>query len=182
MRRSYNAYLKWRDYWSQRGYSLNEKMTPKQYTEWHMSQTLDNLNKEAAGEPFDPNIARTIVKNELAYTGGAAQKLAKQAKKIKYEEYEEDYSDYDIYDVAAQKERRQNEELKAISKRWSNWRDIIAAEDREQVFLELAKADVMDVDLWDYDSKTREKLYGDQIKRFREDFEANLYKEGKSKR
>lgn len=165
MKRSYNAYLKWRAYWKERGYTLDEKMTPDEYTEFHVAQMLMG---------GDPNIARTIAHNELAYTATGARKLQKKARQIKYNEYdEEDYAD--IYDVSEQMERRKNEELKRIKEQYSDWRNIISAPDREQVFLDLAKAEI-DIDLWDYDADTREDLYGSDLKRFREKFEADLYK------
>lgn len=160
MKRSYNAYLKWRKYWQERGYSLDEQMTPEEYTEFHVAQMLMG---------GDPNIARTIVHNELAYTGKGAQELSKIAKKIKYTEYDED--EYDIYDVQEAAERRRNLKLKYTKEQYSDWRNIISAPDREQVFLDLAAAEI-DVDLWDYDEDTRVRLYSKSLKRFREKFEA----------
>lgn len=170
MKRSYNAYLKWREYWKAKGYKSDEKMTPEEYTEWHVSQMLMG---------GDPNIARTIARQELTYTATGAKKIAQRAKRIDYDEYEDE--DVDIYDAAELMERRQNEKRKMIKEKYSNWRSIVAAEDREQVFLDLAAAEI-DMDLWDYDKDTRNNLYSDDLKRFRQKFEADLYKENKGKK
>ena len=66
-------------------------------------------------------------------------------------------------------------ERERVLEKYSNWRNIVEAEDREAVFKELAAAEI-DMDMWDYDSETRDRLYHDDLKRFRERFEADLYR------
>lgn len=163
MKRSYNAYLKWRAYWKSKNYTSDPQMSIDEYTEFHIAASLMG---------GDPNIARTIARKELTYTGEAARELSKIAKKIKvtYEEYDDEY--VDIYDVSEQQERRKNEERRMLKEKYKDWRSITSASDREQVFLDLARAEI-DVDLWDYDEATRERLYSTSLKRFREQFEAD---------
>ena len=163
MRRSYNSYLKYRANWKAKGYAMDDKLTIEEYTKWHIAQSL------VGG---DPNIARTIAREELSYTATSARTLAKKAKKMKAKSKP---VQYDIYDVEEYNEERQMSEREKVLEKYSNWRNIVEAEDREAVFKELAAAEI-DMDMWDYDSETRDRLYHDDLKRFRERFEADLYR------
>ena len=165
MKRSYNAYLKWRAYWKNKGYKLDEQMSPDEYTEFHVAQMLMG---------GDPNIARTIAHNELAYTATGAKRVAKQMKKNAriIQESEEKFND--VYDDIHLRDHVKNLRAKEIIEYYSDWKKIISAPDREQVFLDLASANI-DVDLWDLDETERTNLYGKDLARFREQFEADLY-------
>ena len=142
---------------------MDDKLTIEEYTKWHIAQSL------VGG---DPNIARTIAREELSYTATSARTLAKKAKKMKAKSKP---VQYDIYDVDEYNEERQMSERERVLEKYSNWRNIVEAEDREAVFKELAAAEI-DMDMWDYDSETRDRLYHDDLKRFRERFEADLYR------
>lgn len=166
MRRSYNSYLKYRKSWIERGYAVDDKLTLEQYTKWHIAQSLMG---------GDPNIARTIAREELAYTATAARTIVKQVKKSKAKSPKKEYEDYNIYDIEEYSEDRKERERAEILEKYSNWRNIVEAPDREKVFKELASAEI-DIDMWNYDDDTRDQLYHDDLKRFREKFEANLYR------
>lgn len=167
MRRSYNSYLKYRQNWISKGYAVDDKLTLEEYTKWHIAQSLMG---------GDPNIARTIAREELSYTATAARTIVKQVKKRKQQKPKKVVvEDYDIYDVDEYNEERQDIEREKILEKYSNWRNIVEAEDREEVFKELASAEI-DIDMWKYDDDTRDQLYHDDLKRFREKFEANLYR------
>ena len=165
MRRSYNSYLKYRANWKAKGYAMDDKLTIEEYTKWHIAQSL------VGG---DPNIARTIAREELSYTATSARALAKKAKKMR-SKTPRPSKEYDIYDLAEWVEEEQTSERERVLEKYSNWRNIVEAEDREAVFKELAAAEI-DMDMWDYDSETRDRLYHDDLKRFRERFEADLYR------
>ena len=174
MKRSYNSYLKYRQKWKEKGYKQDEKLTIEEYTKWHFAQTLANTNAEALGLPHDPNIARTIAREELSYTATSARALAKKAQKMRSKSPRPS-KEYDIYDLAEWVEEEQMSERERVLEKYSNWRNIVEAEDREAVFKELAAAEI-DMDMWKYDDDTRDRLYHDDLKRFRERFEADLYR------
>ena len=175
MRRSYESYLKYRQKWKEKGYKQDDKLSIEEYTKWHLAQTLQNTNAAALGLPHDPNIARTIAREELSYTATSARTIAKKAKKMKTKKPKQSIRSSDIYDVAEWVEEEQMSERERILEKYSNWRNIVEAEDREAVFKELAAAEI-DMDMWDYDDETRNRLYHDDLKRFRERFEADLYR------
>ena len=180
MRRSYNSYLKYRQAWKQKGYGIQEKMTIEEYTQWHVLESLKG---------GDPNIARTIARQSLSYTASAAKEVAKIARGIDKEGLKQKAKkpkkkkklEYDIYDIrstlkatAELDNEERDEERMALREKYYNWRDIAAVEDREQVFLDLAAAEI-DLDMWDLPDAVRDDLYHDELKRFRERFEADLY-------
>lgn len=177
MRRSYNSYLKYRKAWREKGYGMRSTMSIEDYTLWHVLQSLKG---------GDPNIARTIARQSLNYTATAAKEVAKLAlgkdkkvkkpKKVKQQEY-------DIYDIpstlkaSAERENLEEEyELRRekIRMKYSDWRAVAKADDAEQVFLDLAAAEI-DLDMWELPDSVRDNLYHDELKRFRERFEADLY-------
>ena len=148
--------------WESKGYAMDEKMDIQEYTQWHMAYTLRGQG--------DPNIARTIARESLSYTATAARTLAKKAKKLN-KELSEDYEETnDIYSMQARKIR----EKERIIEKYSNWRNIVEAKDREAVFKEMAAAEI-DIDMWNLPDEARDKLYHHDLKRFRERFEADLY-------
>lgn len=173
MKRSYNSYLKYRQSWKEKGYSMDEKMTIQEYTKWHVLESLKG---------GDPNIARTIARESLSYTATSARVIAKKAQQIKApRKTSKKNKTPDIYNMhrtmklAAEREAEdREEEYTEIREKYSNWRDIVRVEDREQVFLDLAAAEI-DLDMWELPDQVRDDLYHDELKRFRERFEADLY-------
>lgn len=174
MRRSYNSYLKYMQEWKNKGYATNETMDIKQYTKWHILQSLKG---------GDPNIARTIARENLSYNATAARGISKLAQEIKAPSKKGRRKKTDIFDikstlktVAKAENAERQDEYDVIRNKYSNWRDIIKVEDREQVFLDLAAANI-DLDMWELPDSVRDSLYHDELKRFRERFEADLYGE-----
>lgn len=173
MRRSYNSFLKYLKGWRSKGYATNAPMTIEEYTKWHILESLRG---------GDPNIARTIARENLSYTATSARAIAKKAQQIKAPiKNLKPKKEYDIYNIhrtmklSAERENEdREEEYEDIRERYSNWRDIIKVEDREQVFLDLAAAEI-DLDMWELPDNVRDELYHDELKRFRERFEADLY-------
>ena len=176
MRRSYNSYLKYRQVWRQKGYGLRATMSIEEYTKWHIAQSLMG---------GDPNIARTIARESLNYNATAAKGVAKLAQSIKVKKprKRKPKKPIDIYDIHstlkfnAELEDRSDEAdyiREKIRDKYSNWRDVAASRDAEQVFLDLAAAEI-DLDMWELPDAVRDDLYHDQLKRFREKFEADLY-------
>lgn len=171
MRRSYNSYLKYRQMWKEKRYQMDATMTIQEYTKWHVLESLKG---------GDPNIARTIARESLSYTATAARAIAKKAREIKppKPKAKKIPSIYNIRETMRMSAERINEdreeEYEDIRERYSNWRDIIRVDDREQVFLDLAAAEI-DLDMWKLPDNVRDDLYHDELKRFRERFEADLY-------
>lgn len=171
--------MKYRKAWREKGYGMRATMSIEDYTLWHVLQSLKG---------GDPNIARTIARQSLSYTASAAKEVAKLAqgkdpnlKKIKKPKKKKEQ--YDIYDIrstlksSAERENLSEEyELKRerIRTKYSDWRTVAKAEDAEQVFLDLAAAEI-DLDIWELPDSVRDDLYHDELKRFRERFEADLY-------
>lgn len=188
LNRSYNAYLRNRAKWQEKGFSL-DPVTSKDTYLYHLAdireknqgikakrayfektQQYDKLDKL---EKLETNYARGFAYEDLPFSVKKARKLAK----FFSEELEED----EIPDTISKRERsileEKNERIRFIKENYGTSLQILNVRERGEVFKDYAK--IIDPNIWDYKQEERLARYRDVLEEYRGDFEATIYPGGK---